>query len=265
MKIGIIGAAGRMGRVLVQEVLANPACTLSGGCDRAESPFINKDLGILAGGEPCGITLHSDLEGLIKNSDGVIDFTSPEASLATAALTAKYKVVHVIGTTGLTDKQHTELQKFSKETPIVWSSNMSIGVTILNALTEQAARILGEGYDIEILEMHHRHKKDSPSGTAITLGKAAAKGRNLDFNKVARYSREGIVGERPADEIGFATLRGGSVIGDHTVIFASDEDRIELTHKSSSRHIYAKGAVRACLWANGKKPGLYSIKDVLGV
>lgn len=265
MKIGIIGAAGRMGRVLVQEVLRHPACILSGGCDRKESPFIGKDLGILTSGEPCGMTLHADLEQLIKASDAVIDFTSPEATLATAALTAKHQVAHIIGTTGLSDTQFKQLKKFAEQTAIVWSSNMSIGVTLLHAITEQVAKLLGTDYDIEILEMHHRHKKDAPSGTAITLGQAAAKGRGVEFSNVARYSREGIVGERPEGEIGFATLRGGSVIGDHTVIFASDEDRIELTHKSSSRFIYAKGAIRACLWTKGKQPGLYSIKDVLSL
>ena len=263
MKIGIIGGAGRMGRVLIREVLAHPSCELAGSCERAESPFIGKDLGELAGIEPCGMALHSDMETLIHEADGIIDFTAPETSLKIAALAAQNKTAHVIGTTGLSDDQHKKLKEYSASTPIIWSSNMSIGVTLLHNMVEHMAGILGDDYDIEILEMHHRHKKDAPSGTAITLGEAAARGRNVALKDVARYSRDGIIGERPVGEIGFATLRGGGVIGDHTVIFASDEDRLEITHKSSSRNIYAKGALRACLWAYKKEAGLYSIKDAL--
>lgn len=263
MKIGIIGCAGRMGRVLINEVYHTPHCSLSGGVERAGSPFVGEDLGKLAGLEPLGIAAQPDVETLFRESDAVIDFTAPESSLQAAELAAKHKKIHVIGTTGLNESQHQQLMQYAKSTAIVWSSNMSIGVTILHSLVEQVAGWLGDDYDIEILEMHHRHKKDAPSGTAITLGESAARGRKVALKDVACYAREGIVGERPVGEIGFATLRGGSVIGDHTVIFASQEDRIELTHKSSSRNIYAKGAVRACLWAKDKAPGLYSIKDVL--
>lgn len=263
MKIGIIGCAGRMGRVLIKTVLSNPESTLAGGIERVESPFLHKDLGELVGENPVGIKVTSDVEALFQSSDAVIDFTAPESSLAAAALAAKHKKIHVIGTTGMTGAQHQKLAEYAKSTAIIWSSNMSIGVAILNTLVEQVAEWLPNDYDIEILEMHHRHKKDAPSGTAITLGEAAARGRQVKLADVACYAREGITGERPTGEIGFATLRGGGVIGDHTVIFASEEDRIELTHKSSSRDIYAKGALRACLWAQGKKPGLYTIRDVL--
>lgn len=265
MKVGIIGGAGRMGRTLIKEVLQNPSCTLAGACERAGNPYIGRDLGELAGLDACGLSLQEDMTYLLKIADTVIDFTSPETSLHVAALAAEAKTAHIIGTTGLTEAQYQKLASYAEKTPIVWSSNMSIGVTLLNNLVEQVAGLLGPDYDIEILEMHHRHKKDAPSGTAITLGESAAKGRNVALKDVACYSREGIVGERPEGEIGFATLRGGGVIGDHTVIFASEEDRIELTHKSSSRNIYAKGALRACLWTQNQQPGLYSIKDVLNL
>lgn len=263
MKIGIIGCAGRMGQVLINEVLSNPNTTLSGGIEREGSQFIGKDLGELVMREKNGLTVHSDLDKLFQDSDAVIDFTAPEASVEAAKLSAKHHKIHVIGTTGLTEIQYASLSESAKDAVIVWSSNMSIGVTILNTLVEQVAGWLDDSYDIEVLEMHHRHKKDSPSGTAITLGEYAAKGRGVELKDVACYAREGIVGERPKGEIGFATLRGGGVIGDHTVMFASEDDRIEITHKSSSRNIYAKGAVRACLWAKGQNPGIYSIKDVL--
>lgn len=263
MKIGIIGCAGRMGRVLISEVLRNPHCVLAGGVERDSSGHSGKDLGDLVAGEKTGVTVQPDVDALFQAADAVIDFTAPESSVHAASLAAKHRKIHVIGTTGLTEAQHQQLATYAKSTPIIWSSNMSIGVTIVNTLVEQVAGWLDDSYDIEILEMHHRHKKDAPSGTAITLGEAAARGRNVKLSDVACYAREGIVGERPQGEIGFATLRGGSVIGDHTVIFASEDDRIEITHKSSSRNIYAKGAVQACLWAKGKKPGLYTIKDVL--
>lgn len=263
MKIGIIGCAGRMGKTLVQTVAGHASCKLAGGTEYAASPAIGQDVAQVAGLEPCGIKILASAEELIKNADAVIDFTTPENTLNTAALVAKHGKILVAGTTGFDTAQQAELKNHANKTPIVWSSNMSIGVNLLFAMVEQMVGILGPDYDIEILEMHHRHKKDSPSGTALSLGEAAAKGRKVHLKDVARYSRDGIIGERPIGEIGFATLRGGSVIGDHTVIFASDDDRIEITHKSSSRGIYARGAVQAALWAQNQKPGLYSIQDVV--
>ncbi len=263
MKIGIIGCAGRMGKTLVQTVSGHADSKLAGGTEYAASSAIGQDVALVAGLEPCGVAITGSAEELIQSADAVIDFTTPENTLNTAALVAKHGKILVAGTTGFSAAQQEELKTFASKTPIVWSSNMSIGVNLLFAMVEQMAGILGPDYDIEILEMHHRHKKDSPSGTAISLGEAAARGRKVSLNDVARYSREGIIGERPIGEIGFATLRGGSVIGDHTVIFASDDDRIEITHKSSSRGIYARGAVQAALWARGQKPGLYSIQDVV--
>jgi len=195
----------------------------------------------------------------------VIDFTRPEFTLELAAKAAKTKTPLISGTTGLDAKAHEKLEAFAQKIPIVWSPNMSVGVNLLMTLVARAAAILDEGYDIEVLEMHHRQKVDAPSGTALALGRAAAAGRNVDFDTYAVLSREGITGERATGTIGFATLRGGQVIGDHSVIFAGESDRIELTHKSQSRDIYAEGAVRAALWATDQAPGFYSMKDVLGI
>lgn len=258
MKIGIIGCAGRMGKTLVEEILGRNDCTLSGGTERASSPLIGTEI---APGSK--VKVSDNIEKLVEMSDAVIDFTKPEVSLNTAEFCAKHKRIHIIGTTGFSDQQRKLLEICAKETAILISSNMSVGVNLLQMLVEKVASVLGDEFDIEIVEMHHRKKVDAPSGTALSLGEAAAKGRKVSLDKVATKSREGITGERNKGEVGFATLRGGDVVGDHTVIFAGDGERIELTHKASNRTIYAKGAVRAALWAKGKKPGLYSISDVL--
>ena len=263
MKIGVIGASGRMGMELVKAVLASSDCALSGATVKEGNDLVGKDAAILANKTVCNVAITTDNKALVAVSDAVIDFTSPATSVAIAQMAADAQTIHVCGTTGLSDNDFDVLELAAQKTSIIWSSNMSIGVNLVNMLVEQAAGLLDSSYDIEVLEMHHRHKKDSPSGTAITLGQSAAKGRNLVFDEVATLSREGIVGERPEDEIGFATLRGGSVIGDHSVIFAGDSDRIEITHKSSNRGIYASGAVKACLWASHKGPGFYSMRDVL--
>lgn len=254
-----------MGRELLQEVIVNDGCMLSGGVEQKSSPFIGKDIGKLLNCDDTGILVHDDREALIQASDAIIDFTSPENTLECAAFAAKHRKIHIIGTTGLTDSQKEQLANHAKSAVIMHSANMSVGVNLLLGLVEQAARIMNDEYDIEIVEMHHKHKVDAPSGTALALGEAAAKGRSVSFKDSATLSREGITGPRKQGTIGFATLRGGDVIGDHTVIYAGEGDRIELTHKSSSRKIYAKGALRAALWAKNKKPGLYSMKDVLGL
>ncbi|UKJ73910.1 4-hydroxy-tetrahydrodipicolinate reductase [Azospirillum brasilense] len=265
MKIGVVGCAGRMGQMLVREIAATPGCTLAGGTERVGGPALGKDIGVLAGLEPLGVVAIEDTAALFAEADAVIDFTSPDASVRHAALAAQSETVLVIGTTGIGPVQQEAIAQAATHTPIVQSPNMSLGVNLLLALVEQVGRALGDDYDIDILEMHHRNKVDAPSGTALGLGRAAAAGRGVALEDVWQKVRDGHTGVRPRGEIGFATLRGGDVIGDHTVVFAAEGERVELTHKASGRQIYAKGAVRAALWANDKQPGLYSMKDVLGM
>ncbi len=265
MKIGVVGCAGRMGQMLVREIAATPGCTLAGGTERVGGPALGKDIGVLAGLEPLGVVAIDDAAALFAEADAVIDFTSPDASVRHAALAAQSETVLVIGTTGIGPAQQEPITQAATHTPIVQSPNMSLGVNLLLALVEQVGRALGDDYDIDILEMHHRNKVDAPSGTALGLGRAAAAGRGVALEDVWQKVRDGHTGVRPRGEIGFATLRGGDVIGDHTVVFAAEGERVELTHKASGRQIYAKGAVRAALWANDKQPGLYSMKDVLGL
>jgi len=265
MKLAIAGVLGRMGRMLVNQALAQEGIRLVGGSVAPGSTETGRDIAELAGGKAIGVAAVSDVEALLSGADVVIDFTSPEASVALAEKAAKYKRTLVIGTTGFTPEQMEKIKAAATHTPIVWSANMSLGVNLLSYLTQKVSSILDEQFDIEIVEMHHRHKVDAPSGTALMLGEAAAKGRNAKFDVVKNLSREGITGARASGEIGFATLRGGDVVGDHTVIFAGAGERLELTHKSSSREIYARGAIRAALWTHGKKPGLYSLAEVLGI
>lgn len=264
MKIGIVGCAGRMGRMLIQEVLATPGAELAGGTEPS-GPAVGQDLGALVGAKAQGLVVTSDTKALFAASDAVIDFTVPAATKIHAELAAASGKALIVGTTGLDDDVRAAIAAAAKKTVVIQSPNMSVGVNVLLALTEKLAATLGPDYDIDILEMHHRHKVDSPSGTALGLGEAAAKGRSTPLKDVARMARHGQVGARPEGEIGFATLRGGDVVGDHTVIFAANGERIEITHKASSREIFAKGAVRAALWAKGRAPGLYSMRDVLGL
>lgn len=263
MKIGIIGCTGRMGKALIEEVMINSNCELSGGAVRGGSEFVGMDIGVLAGIQAVGINSTGSLETLFEQSDAVIDFSNPAASLQAARIAAEKKKIHIIGTTGFSQEEMASLTEFAKNTVIVWSANMSIGVNILMALTEQVAELLDDSYDIEIVEMHHCRKIDAPSGTALALGRSAAAGRKVDLGDVAQKSRDGIIGARPRGEIGFATLRGGDVVGEHTVMFAGDSERIELTHKASNRKIFTRGAVKAAIWGKGRKAGLYSMKDVL--
>ncbi len=264
MKIGIVGCAGRMGRALIQEVLATAGCTLAGGTDVA-GPAIGQDLGLLAGAGPVGIKVTSDGAALFGACDVVIDFTTPTATKTHAQLAAASGTALVIGTTGLDDTARAAIAAAAKKAAVIQAPNMSVGVTALMALTERLAATLGTDYDIEVVEMHHRAKVDAPSGTALGLGEAAAMGRGVKLADVARRVRDGHVGPRPKGEIGFATLRGGDVVGDHTVMFAADGERVELTHRASSRGIFAKGAVRAALWTKARAPGIYSMRDVLGL
>ncbi len=263
MKIGVIGCAGRMGKNIVREIFDNNACSLAGGIVTPTSPYIGSDIATLIHEDPIGVPIHSDLERLLDNVDAVIDFSSPATTIECARLAAQHGAIHIIGTTGLDGGQIATLKEYAQNVPMVFSSNMSIGVNLLFKLVEQVASILDNSYNIEIVEMHHKHKKDSPSGTALSLGKAAAEGRNWSLSEVQQLSREGIVGAREEKEIGFAAIRGGDVIGDHTVIFAGGGERVELTHKASDRSIYAKGAVKAALWARKQNAGFYSMQDVL--
>lgn len=264
MKIGILGCAGRMGRMLIAEVLATPGCALSGGVEPG-GPAVGKDLGTFVGEAPAGVSVTTDTKALFEASDAIIDFTIAAATKMHAGLAAETGTAIVFGTTGLGDSERTAIAEAATKTVIVQSPNMSVGVNVLMALTQKLAATLGTEFDIDIVEMHHRHKVDAPSGTALGLGEAAAKGRGVNLTDVERRTRDGQTGARPAGEIGFATLRGGDVVGDHTVIFAADGERIELTHKASSREIFARGAVRAAVWSIGQPPGLYSMRDVLAL
>ena len=265
MKIGVIGAAGRMGRMLIAEVLGHDGASLVGAVEGPGNEAIGRDAGLLAGVGDAGVAVGDDAGALFAAADAVLEFTSAEASLAHAALAASSRTIHVIGTTGLDPAQEAALAAAAKRTAIVWAPNMSLGVNLLMGLVERVAAALDDDYDIEIFEVHHRHKVDAPSGTALGLGAAAARGRGVELDDVAIRGRDGITGARARGAIGFASLRAGDVVGDHSVTFAADGERIELAHRATDRRIYARGALRAALWAQGKGPGLYSMSDVLGL
>jgi len=263
-RMGVVGCGGRMGRMLNAEIARTDGATVAGGTEHA-SALLGQDLGTLAGLEPLGVSADDDAAALVAASDAIIDFTAPAATVRHAELAADAGKVLVIGTTGIDAAQTRAIEAAARRTAIVWSANMSLGVNLLLGLVEQVANSLGPDYDIEVLEMHHRRKVDAPSGTALALGHAAAAGRGHPLEQLWVKSRDGHTGAREAGTIGFATLRGGDVVGDHTVMFAGLGERLELTHKAADRGIYARGAVRAALWAKGRPPGLYGMKDVLGL
>ncbi|MFO1190024.1 MAG: 4-hydroxy-tetrahydrodipicolinate reductase [Alphaproteobacteria bacterium] len=263
VRIGVVGCAGRMGRMLLKETLATLGAVLIGGTEGKGHSAIGQDLGVLAGVDPIGVTCGDDPAVLFAAADAVLDFTVPAATIAHARLAAQAKAVHVVGTTGIDAEGVEALKRAGRHCPVVFAPNMSVGVNLLLGLVEQAAAALDQSFDIEIVEMHHRHKVDAPSGTALALGEAAARGRKVDLAAVSARARDGHTGERRPGDIGFAVLRGGDVPGDHTVIFAADGERIEISHRAGGRHIFARGAVRAALWGVGRKPGFYSMKDVL--
>ena len=265
MKIAVMGAAGRMGRELLRAIAATPGCEISGGTEPPGSPSVGQDLGELAGLGKLGTAVSSDAAAVIAASDAIIDFTGPSATVAFARLAASAGKIHVIGTTGFSAADETAIKDASKAATIIKSGNMSLGVNVLTALTKRVAAALGEDYDIEIIEMHHRAKVDAPSGTALMLGQAAADGRGISLAEKSVRSRDGHTGARKAGDIGFATLRGGSVVGEHTVMFAGNGERIEITHIATDRGIFARGAVKAALWGKGRAPGLYAMTDVLGI
>ena len=265
LKIGIVGAAGRMGRMLVKVVIEADSCVLAGASEVEGAPNVGADAGLLAGLGESGVLITTDSATMFAGVDAVIDFTVPAATETHAGLAAEAGCALIAGTTGLEKSHRAALHDAAKQVPVVWASNMSSGVNLLFAITERVARALDPDFDIEIVEMHHKHKIDAPSGTALSLGEAAARGRDVDFDSKKILSREGITGARERGKIGFATLRGGDVVGEHSVIFAGAGERIELTHRATDRGIFAYGAVRAARWTEGRPPGLYAMADVLGL
>lgn len=264
MRLVVVGAAGRMGQMLVKTIAATEGAVLSGALERQGSAVLGRDAGELAGLGPLGVPVTDDPLAALLQADGVIDFTAPAATVEMAALAAQARIVHVVGTTGMSTDDLAKLEAAARHAVIVRSGNMSLGVNLLAGLVEKVAKTLGIDWDIEILEMHHRMKVDAPSGTALLLGEAAAKGRSIALADHSVRSRDGHTGARKAGDIGFATLRGGTVVGDHSVIFAGAGERIELIHRAEDRGIFARGAVQAALWGQSRKPGLYSMADVLG-
>jgi 4-hydroxy-tetrahydrodipicolinate reductase len=265
LKVAVAGAAGRMGRTLARMVQESNAMALAGGLEAPGSAYIGQDMGALSGLGEVGVRITDDPLELLRQVDAVLDFTTPAASVALADVAAQTRIVHVVGTTGLAADDEARIKAAARHARIVKSGNMSLGVNLLAALVRQAAQALGEDFDIEIVEMHHRHKVDAPSGTALLLGEAAAKGRGIEWPSRSIRGRDGQTGPRPSGDIGFAALRGGSVVGEHTVIFAGPDERLELSHSAQSRDIFARGALKAAQWAFDKKPGLYSMADVLGL
>ncbi len=263
-KIAIVGCAGRMGQNLLQLVNDTDGCTVAGASERPGHDWIGGDIGGYTGIDDIGVQVSGDPATLFAAADVVVDFTIPEATVMNAALAAEHGVALIAGTTGLTAAQEEAIVQAAEKAPIMRAANFSVGVNLLQQLTKRTAAILGEDFDIEILEMHHRHKVDAPSGTALMLGYAAAEGRGVDHDAIAARGRDGITGARKAGDIGYAVLRGGNVAGEHSVMFATDNERIELTHKATDRVIFAKGAIRSALWTAGKPAGLYSMIDVLG-
>src|SRR6476661_1028625 len=265
MKLAVVGAAGRMGQTLVRAIAATEGCVLAAGIEAKGSPAIGRDLGEVAGLGTLGIPITDDPLPVFAEVHGLLDFTAPKATVAFAGLAAQARIVHVIGTTGLTADDQAKIEAAARHAAIVKAGNMSLGINLLAGLTARVARTLGPEFDIEILELHHRHKRDAPSGTALLLGEAAASGRNIALKDRSARARDGDVGPRRAGDIGFAILRGGDVVGEHRVIFAGAGERVELVHLATDRGIFAQGAIRAALWARGQGPGLYSMQDVLGL
>jgi len=265
VRIAVVGAAGRMGRMLVRATHATAGCRLVAAIEHRDSASLGQDAGLLAGLGSIGTEVTDDAETGIAGADAVLDFTAPAATVAFAALAAKHGTAHIIGTTGLQPEHFAALDAAAQRTVVVQSGNMSLGVNLLAALVKQAAAALDPGFDIEIVEMHHRAKVDAPSGTALLLGEAAAAGRHVALDETAVRVRDGHTGARPEGAIGFASLRGGTVVGDHTVIFAGNGERLELRHVAEDRGLFAAGAVKAALWAQGRPAGRYSMADVLGL
>lgn len=267
LRIVIVGAAGRMGRMLVANTLRDAELKLTGAVEMADSPFLGQDAAVVAGLAPCGVRIGDSLAAAVQNADAVIDFTSPAAAVANARTAAAAGCAAVVGTTGVDDAGRAGLRALAEAgAKIVFAPNMSVGVNVLFHLCDKVTRLLGADYDIEVVEMHHNQKKDAPSGTAVRMGEILAAAAGLDYKTDTRHGREGLVGARTKREIGMHAVRGGDVVGDHTVIFAATGERVELTHKASSRETFAKGALRAAKFLAAAAPGrLYDMQDVLGL
>ncbi len=263
LKTVIAGVSGRMGRALLEAVAGDASCVLHGALDRSGHASIGQDASLLGGGK--GVSVTDNLNEALSGADVLVDFTRPEATFAYLEACRKARVNLIIGTTGFDAAGKAVIETAAKDIGIVFAPNFSVGVNLLMQLAETASRVLNEGYDIEIIEAHHRHKVDAPSGTALGIGQAVAGALGRDLKTCAVYGREGVTGERKPDTIGFATVRGGDIVGDHTLLFAGIGERVELTHKASSRATFAHGAIRAAKWLQGKGPGLYDMRDVLGL
>jgi len=264
LQVAIAGSSGRMGRALLEGVFQAPDLRLHAALERHDSPFLGKDAGELLGA-PCGVRITDNVPAALVGADVLIDFTRPEGTLRHLQACVASGVKMVIGTTGLTAEQKARVAEAAQRTAVVMAPNMSVGVTLMLTLLESAARVLREGYDIEIIEAHHRHKVDAPSGTALRMGEVIAQALGRKLDEVAVYGREGVTGERAPSTIGFATVRGGDIVGDHTALFAGIGERIEITHKASSRATFALGALRAARFLVDKRSGLYDMRDVLGL
>jgi 4-hydroxy-tetrahydrodipicolinate reductase len=265
MRLIVAGAGGRMGRALTRVIAGTPGAVLTGALEAPGSELLGKDAGVLAGLPANGIKLSADLWALSADADGILDFTVPGATIANVAIAAQRGMVHVIGTTGLSPSDEAVIRSVSSQAIVVKSGNMSLGVNLLAALVKRAAQSLDASFDIEVVEMHHRAKIDAPSGTALMLGQAAAAGRGIALEEHSVRGRDGVTGARRTGDIGFASLRGGTAAGDHSVIFAGANERLVLSHHAEDRVLFAHGALKAALWAHGKPPGFYSMADVLGL
>ncbi len=263
--IVVMGASGRMGQMLINEVMASDKARLVGALERTGHDWVGRDVGECMGGQAMGVTVSDDALEVMAKAQAVIDFTAPAATVAMAEIAAQARAVHVIGTTGLAEEDLKNLSLAGRHATIVRAGNMSLGVNLLTQLTKKVAAALDEDYDIEIIESHHHHKVDAPSGTALMLGEAAAEGRGVDLSEVSDRGRDGITGARKRGDIGFHAIRGGDIIGEHDVLFAANGERITLRHVASDRSVFARGALKAALWGQGKKPGEYDMLDVLGL
>ncbi len=263
LKAVVTGAMGRMGRLFVQYLLENDGCALYGTTERQDHPMIGKDVGFAMSGRPVDVSLENDLRNCIVGANVVIDFTAPEPTLSNVKVCAEKGIPYVCGTTGMKPEQLAIFNEYAAKTRTIFAPNFSVGVTLLLLLAERAARALGDEFDVEIVETHHRHKADAPSGTALALARAVAEGTGVD-DAAFDYGRKGVVGERESGRIGIHAVRGGDVVGDHEILFLGDGEQVALRHRATSRGAFVRGAIRAALWLQDKEPGIYSMKDIIG-
>lgn len=265
IKIAVCGAAGRMGQRIINSIIEAEGVELSGALERPGHPQAGQDVGLVAGCGALGVNISDDLNAVVAGCDVLIDFTSPKVSLKNLEVCGLQKKSIVIGSTGFTPEERVFAAELAKDIPVVLAPNMSVGVNVCFKVLKDVAKTLGDDFDVEIVELHHNKKKDAPSGTAVRMGEVVAEALGRDYNKVARCSREGIIGERTQEEIGMQTVRGGDIIGEHTVYFIGQGERIEISHRAMTRDMFSRGSVRAAKWVVGKEPGLYDMQDVLGL